>query len=371
MRIASVETIEVCHPLARPVGPASVFNTARRSIYIRIATDAGLVGWGESYALAGVHAAIRDTLAPLLIGQNPLDIRRLWQAMWVATFENGFAVGGVDIALHDLWGKALGVPIHRLYGGAVRDTVQAYASSGYIKDMDPAEQWPAEAQDVLQRGFRAWKLKIGRFAPDHELNLLADLRRSLPAEFKLMVDAWGSYTLPAALHVGRELERLGVYWYEEPLPQTGYVGYEALAADLDIAVAGGEMLRTRQAFKELFDRRAVDIVQPDVSICGGITEYLFIAEMARVYGIQCMPHTWNGAIMAVATLHAAAVQPDPARMPGVDAPLLEWDCTDNPFMTRPLAEPLTLQDGSFAVPRGPGLGVQVDEDWLRQHAVSP
>ena len=107
MRIASVETIEVCHPLARPVGPASAFNTARRSVYIRITTDDGLVGWGEAYALAGVHAAIRDTLAPLLVGTDPLDVRRLWQTMWVATFENGFAVGGVDIALHDLWGKAL------------------------------------------------------------------------------------------------------------------------------------------------------------------------------------------------------------------------------------------------------------------------
>jgi D-galactarolactone cycloisomerase len=202
----------------------------------------------------------------------------------------------------------------------------------------------------------------------HELRILEQLRRTLPPDVKLMVDVWGAYTPPMALEVGRELQRLGVYWYEEPLPQAGYIGYEALAAELDLPVAGGEMLQSRTAFKELLDRRAVDIVQPDISICGGVGECMFVAELARLHGVRCVPHTWNGAIMNIATLHVAAALPEASRLAGVDAPLLEFDSTDNPFMRAELCDPPPLRDGCFEVPSGPGLGVEVDETWLRQHA---
>jgi D-galactarolactone cycloisomerase len=369
MKITSVETIQLRHQLARPVGPASVFNTSRQTILIRISTDAGLIGWGEAYALAGVRAAIQDVLAPLLVGEDPCGVRRLWPRLWDATFGNGFAVGGVDIALHDLWGKVLGVPVHQLYGGARRTRIPVYASSGYVQGQEPADQWPTEVAGLAERGFRAVKLKIGKYAPDKELRVLEQLRSVLP-EIKLMVDVWGAYSQPTALMVGRELERLGVYWYEEPLPQAGYVGYESLAAQLDIAVAGGEMLQTREAFKELFDRRAVDIVQPDASICGGIGEVLFVADLARLYGIQCVPHSWNGAIMNVATLHVAAALPDATRLPGVDPPLLEFDTTENPFMSDELVEPLPLVDGCFTVPTAPGLGLEVDEARLQRYLVA-
>ena len=369
MKITAVETIHLRHELTRPVGPASVFNTSRQTILVRISTDAGLIGWGEAYALAGVRAAIHEVLAPLLIGEDPCQVRRLWPRLWDATFGNGFAVGGVDIALHDLWGKALGVPVHQLYGGARRTQIPVYASSGYIQGLEPAEQWPAEVAGLVERGFRAVKLKIGKCAPDEELRVLGRLRSSLP-DVKVMVDVWGAYSQASALRVGRELERLGVYWYEEPLPQAGYVGYESLTAELDIAVAGGEMLQSRQAFKELFDRHAVDIVQPDASICGGIGEVLFVADLARLYGIQCVPHTWNGAIMNVATLHIAAALPDATRLPGADPPLLEFDTTENPFMTDELVEQLPLIDGCFALPTAPGLGVEVDEARLQRYVVA-
>jgi D-galactarolactone cycloisomerase len=282
LKITAVETIHLRHQLARPVGPASVFNTSRQTILVRISTNAGLFGWGEAYALAGVRGAIQDVLAPLLV---------------------------------------------------------------------------------------AVKLKIGKCAPDEELRVLERLRPALP-DVKLMVDVWGAYSQPTAMMVGRELERIGVYWYEEPLPQAGYVGYEQLTAALDIAVAGGEMLQSRQSFKELFDRHAVDIVQPDASICGGIGEVLFVADLARLYGIQCVPHTWDGAIMNVATLHVAAALPDATRLPGVDPPLLEFDTTDNPFMTDELVDQLQLVDGCFTVPTAPGLGVEVDEARLQRYIVA-
>jgi D-galactarolactone cycloisomerase len=369
VRIRAVESIHVRHHLARPTGPASVLNTARQSLVIKISTEDGLVGWGETYALAGVRAALED-LAPRLVRRDALDIRRLWSELWSASFGNGFAVGGLEMALQDLRGKALGVPLHQLFGGAARSSVPVYASGlCYFPDLDPAEYWLEEALGLVERGFRALKMRIGRFAPAHELPLIARVREALPSQVKLMVDAWGSYTPASALRVGRELDRLGVYWFEEPLPQSGYAGYPELCTSLDIAIAGGETLASRAEFKDLVDRRAVDIVQPDVSICGGIGECLFIAELARLAGIQTAPHSWNGAIMNAATLQVAALLPDPSRMPGVDTPMLEFDTTENPFMTEVLREPLPLRDGCFDLPHGAGLGIDVDEARLRAFAV--
>jgi L-alanine-DL-glutamate epimerase-like enolase superfamily enzyme len=141
VKITSVETIERSQRLSRAVGPASVLNDTRSTLIVRIGTDEGLVGWGETSPLAGVREAIDGSYAGLLIGRDPLDVQRTWRTQWLAPFESGLAVGAVDIALHDLWGKALGVPIHRLYGGARRTRVQAYASGMcYLEGIDPKDQ---------------------------------------------------------------------------------------------------------------------------------------------------------------------------------------------------------------------------------------
>jgi D-galactarolactone cycloisomerase len=162
-----------------------------------------------------------------------------------------------------------------------------------------------------------------------------------------------------------------VYWFEEPLPQSGgYPGYPALAASLDIAIAGGEMLSSAQSFKTLVESGGIDIVQPDVSICGGIAECLLVADLARLAGVQCVPHSWNGPIMQAATLHVAALLPDPSRMPGVDVPMLEVDTTENPFMTELLVEPLRMQNGRIALPKSVGLGVEIDAERARAYAVA-
>jgi D-galactarolactone cycloisomerase len=156
-----------------------------------------------------------------------------------------------------------------------------------------------------------------------------------------------------------------VTFFEEPMPQFGYRGYPELTAQLDLPVAGGEMLLHRQAFKELLDRRAVDIIQPDASLCGGIRELLFIAELAELYGVQCIPHSWNGAILNAATIHLAALLPEPTLMPGVGTPMVEFDVTENPFMSGLLRAPLPLVDGCFEVSDAPGLGLDLDLDAIR------
>lgn len=369
MKIAAVETLLLEHKLARPTGPASVLNSWRRTLLLRIVTDDGLAGWGETAPLPGVRETI-EAAGATLIGRDPRAIGRSWRSHWLAPFENGLATGAIDIALHDLVGQALGVPVHHLYGGARRERVPVYASGGtYYEGVHPAEVWPAETQELYARGFRAIKLRMGRYDPRSELDALAAVRAALPADVKLMVDAWGSYTLSTALMVGRELERLGLAFYEEPLPQLGYRGYEELARQLDIAVAGGEMLQTRHAFKELFERRAVDIVQPDASLCGGIREVLFIAELAELYGIQCIPHSWNGAILNAASIQIAALIAEPTLMPGVGTPMVEFDVTENPFASGLLRSPLPLVDGCFAVPDTPGLGLDLNLEAIRKWEV--
>jgi D-galactarolactone cycloisomerase len=361
-RIASVETLHLAHPIAVPTGPASVLNRERHLLLVRVATADGVVGWGETSPLGGVVEAIRDVYAPKLLGRDPLLVGRSWRDRWLEPFESGLATGAIDTALHDLRGKLLGVPVHALYGGALRDRVPVYASGlCYLEGVHPRDQWVAEATGLAAQGFRAIKMRIGRYPPREELPLVAAVREALSPDVKLMVDAWGSYTLSTAIRVGRELERLGLEWYEEPLPQHGYHGYEVLADALDIAVAGGEMLQTPVAFAELFERRAVDIVQPDISLCGGIGELLFVARLAALKGIRTMPHSWNGPVVEAASLHAASLLPDPTLMPGVDAPLLEHDVTDNRFVSGLLREPFQLVDGGYAVPSAPGLGIELDE----------
>jgi D-galactarolactone cycloisomerase len=358
VKIVSVETIHARHSLSRPTGPAGAYNATRQTLAIKLVTDEGLIGWGEAYALDGVRPALDDVVAPLLIGQDPTEAARLNRQMRDATGGNGFAVGGMDIALHDLWGQALGVPVWRLYGEAHQDAVPAYASGlCYQEGRHPSEHWVGEAERAMADGFSRVKMRLGRYPVDEELHLVSDVRKRVP---RLMVDAWGAYDLPTALEVGRRLHELDVAWFEEPLPQAGYAGYEELTERLDIAVAGGETLQAASEFKALLNRRAVDIVQPDASICGGIAEMLAVADMARTAGIECVPHTWNGAIMQAAALHVASL------VPGA---LLEVDTTENRLVREMLAVPLVMRDGCVQVPSGPGLGIRVDEDWLRWHAV--
>ena len=370
MKIASVETYAVRAQMATPRGPSILSYRQRESVFIKIQTDSGIIGWGETYRVAGVEAAIRDVLAPMLVGQDPLDGRRLRQQMLRATFENGFAVGGVDLALHDVWGKALGVPIHMLYGGALRCQLEAYASlPGYHDDKSPENHWMAEVAELAEAGLKGVKLRIGRFPPARELPILARIRETVSKDVKLMADGNAAYSSGPALEVARALHQLGFTWFEEPLPQSGYLGYPELRAKFALPLAGGESLTTRSQAQEVLDRGCFDIIQPDVSICGGIAECLFIGELARLHAVRCIPHCWGGGVMLAATLQVVALLPDVSRLPGGDPPLVELDVTENPFRTELLnGDPFVLRDGYISLPSGPGLGIEVDESVLERYA---
>lgn len=376
MKITQVETFILRHNLERATGPSIWLYSSRETLIVKISCDDGTIGWGETSPMAGTRAAIQETCAPILIGQDPCEHRRLWRQMWDATLGQGFAVAAVDIALHDLWGKATGRSIGELYGGALRQRVPAYASAlSYIEGADPADVWLPEAMALVHQGFRAVKMRIGRFPPMHELPLIAQLREALPSTVRLMADGNAAYTLPTAIRVGRALERIGLDWFEEPIPQlwpsqAEYAGYDTLAAHLDIPIACGEILQSRGAFKALLDGHKADIVQPDVTICGGIAECLFVSELARLGGVQSLPHCWGGAITIAATVHVLSLLPDPTGGPSTETPMLEYDTTPNPFRTELLVDAMVVRDGGLAVPNGPGLGIVVDEDVLRHYQVS-
>lgn len=365
--IAGAEAFVLVHELDEPRGVSCAWYEQRESVVVRLVDEDGVVGWGEACLRPGVVAAL-DELGELLVGRDPLASRACLSALRASAADQ-WAVSGLSLALDDLRGRQLGVPAAALYGGAVRDRVRAYASSGgYHREREPEELWPAEAAEMAAAGFTAFKLRIGRYAPARELPVLAAVRERLP-ELDLLVDANGAYTVPRAIQVGRELERLGFGWFEEPLTRMSdglsYPGYERLTAALDIPVAAGEGLETRAAFADFLARGAAEIVQPDVGICGGIGEALLVAELAALGGRPCIPHCWGGAILLAGTLQLLAVLPDVCEVGDTGLPLLEFDVFENPLMTRVVAEPFALVDGHVHIPAGPGLGVEVDEEYVR------
>jgi D-galactarolactone cycloisomerase len=373
MKIKSVETFVLQHQLKKPFGVSvSVpYGTTRDSLIVKITTDEGIIGWGETAVISGARGTLVDSIAPSLIGKNPLDRRQLWADMYGENFGNALSVAAVDIALHDIAGKALNVPIHQLYGGKVRDKVLAYASAmNYTEGLDPLKQFPEEASALVQKGFKAMKCRIGRLEPKQDLKIMEAVRQAIGPDIRFMTDANGAYTLPTAVMVGKELEKLGLYFFEEPLPLIAphYPAYERLTADLDIRIAGGEALDSRHTGKNLIDRRAVDLIQPDVTLCGGIAECLFIAELARVNWMQCVPHCWGGAIALAATLQVLALIPEDTVAPGSTGPMLELDVYDNPFREQLITHPFAQKDGFVAIPNGPGLGVEVDERVIARYA---
>jgi D-galactarolactone cycloisomerase len=372
LKITKVETFLLRHKLPRAIGVSIALSDVRQSLLVKITSDSGLVGWGETADIGGARAIIETKLKPVLLGQNPLDHRKLWRSLWGANFGDGRAVAGVDIALHDLRGKALGQSVAEMYGGRVRDKVLAYASAmNYTDGVRPEEQFPAEAAALARRGFRAMKIRTGRFEPRRDLAVLTKIREAVGPDVTLLTDGNGAFTLPQAVQFGKQLEKLDFYCFEEPLPQgLNYAGYDVLTDSLDICVAGGEVLDSRVSAREHIVKRSFDIIQPDVVLCGGVAEVLFIADMARLFSVQFLPHCWSGAIGIAATLQVLSLTADATHGFTSDQPMLEFDQAENPFREELITRPFAIsKDGTVEIPTGPGLGIEIDEEVVKKYAV--
>ena len=369
LTITKVETFSVTHPLQRAIGVSTALGKSRTALLIKISTDSGLVGWGETADVGGTRGIIEDHLKEKLLGKNPLEHRKLWRSLWGDNFGDGRAVAGVDLALHDVRGKALGLSVADLYGGRVRDKVMPYAAAmNYTDGVRPEDQFPAEAAGLAKRGFLAMKIRTGRFENKRDLAVLTKIRETVGPEIRLLTDGNGAFTLPQAVKFGKELEKLDFYCFEEPLPQgPNYAGYDVLTQSLDIAIAGGEVLDSRFTARDHILKRSFDIIQPDVILCGGIAEVLFISEMARLFSIQAVPHCWSGAIALAATMQVLSVLPN--YTPGFtsDHPMLEFDTFENPFRDEIVTNPFQIEAGYVTIPTGPGLGVEVNEEAVKKY----
>jgi L-alanine-DL-glutamate epimerase-like enolase superfamily enzyme len=334
---------------------------------VKITADDGTVGWGEGHAPLGpraTRAVVEDVLAPLVVGEDPLAIECHWERMYGSMRLRGHSAGyqleamsAVDIALWDLAGKLLDVPVYQLLGGPFRTELLAYASG--VPGSTVAER-VAAAENFVARGFTAVKASIGRGDIDTDLAGLAAIAEVLRGKANLLVDAHGAYTADNALYVGRQLEKLGVYWLEDPLPPEDIDGYVRLAAALDMAVAAGETECTRWQFEERLSRRAVDVILPDICRAGGISEGRRIATVASLHNTRWAAHVSMGsAVHVAAAAHLAAAS--------ANFMIFEWSSTPNPLGDDLLLAPLRPVDGVLQVPSGPGLGITFDDDRLRAH----
>jgi D-galactarolactone cycloisomerase len=369
LTITKVETFALEHKLPKAIGVSILdLSPIRDALLIKITTDSGLVGWGETADVGGTRGIIEDHLKTKLLGANPLQHRKLWQELWGHAFGDGRAVGGVDIALHDLRGKALKLSVADLYGGRLQDSVLPYAAAmNYTEGVDPEDQYPKEAAGLVKRGFRAMKIRTGRFENRRDLAILGKVREAVGRDIRLLTDGNGAFTLPQAVKFGKELEKLDFYCFEEPLPQgINYAGYDVLTQSLDIAVSGGEVLDSRASAREHIVKRSFDIIQPDVTLCGGVAEVLFIAEMARLWSVQCVPHCFATAVAVATTLQLLSVMPRYTFGFTSDEPMLEFD-VHNPFRDELLGKPFEMKNGRMEVPTGPGLGIEVNEDAVKKY----
>ena len=321
MKITDVEAII----LRQPVLDDGIADGSQDDLVIRVHTDEGIVGIGEvDSAPEAVHAlvtapgshAIANSFHNLLVGEDPADVERLWQKMYRGMNYIGrrgialHALSGIDIALWDIKGKVAGKPISELLGGAIRDKVRAYAS---MLMPDTTEETAARVAALRDEGFTAVKLGWGPLGKDpaHDVRLAAAAKEAAGVG-DILIDAGLGYVADAktAIGVARELEQLGVYWLEEPFEPDEYEAYAELADAVDIRVAAGEQDTTVWGFRELIERGHVDLVQPDVTRCGGITELMRIAAFARERGVETVPHAWKSGIIKAASLHVNAALPE-------------------------------------------------------------
>ena len=372
MKVAGFECFVITHHLSPRSGPSIAYSSEHAYVLVRVHDDDGVVGWGETYRSPGTLDTVTAVCRAILGRDESLrDLVR--EARWVGggLAGGGFASSAVSIALEDLRARQLGISVSELFGGPMRQRVRPYAASGgYVEGEDPSITWPRELERAVEAGFTALKLRIGRDSIEHEEPLLRSLREEAPKGFELMADGNAAYTLPDAIRMGLVLQDLGFRWYEEPMQQRGgYVGYDRLTSSLVIAIAGGEGSLSRNDAARLLSRNAVDIIQPDPVICGGVGDSVAIADMATIHGVTTVPHASNNAVGIAASLQIVATLADATRSPSVPDPLLEIGIDDNPNRVKLLVDPPQIEDGWLPVPTTPGLGIEIDEDYLRSTAI--
>ncbi|MEM3671381.1 MAG: mandelate racemase/muconate lactonizing enzyme family protein [Thermoprotei archaeon] len=352
---------------------SKLISQSFRAAYVKVETDDGTVGWGEAIVREGGLATadiVNNLFRPVLLGQNPLNTEVLWNKMFSMMRLRGHSYGffvealsGVDMALWDVKGKSLGLPVYALLGGKYRDSVKSYLSSIVYKD---SESIGKEASQWVDKGFRQIKLKIGR-GFEEDSRAVKAFRDSVGYDVQLMVDANTAYNPTSAIKVGRMLEKYDVSWFEEPITPDNLEGYKEVCRALDVPVCGAETFFTKHQWKSFIAGNAVDIVQPDVARVGGITECRKILSLAEAYGKPVTFHVGlSGFGARAAGLHFSANTPPDMFLN------YEYYYFDNPLVSRLLRHPIEVMVGDMVkVPEGNGLGLDVNEEAVRAFCEKP
>jgi D-galactarolactone cycloisomerase len=380
MKITDVRAYALKTPLEVPFAFSQGWVDQRGATLVEIETDAGITGWGEALC-NGLQppeiaaSVVASALKPLLVGSDPRDIEVLWQRMYDRVRDFGskgvtiYAISGVDIALWDILGQSVGLPVWRLLGGAFRERVQVYATGFYrISGQGEAKRLVEEAEQRAREGFRAMKIKLG-FGVEDDIAVMQAIAHAMRGrEITLMVDTNHAYGLAEAMRLGRALEAFDLRWYEEPVVADDLDGYRALRAALHIPIAGGEGEYTVRGFRDLAQGRAVDIAQPDIASAGGFTACRQIVTICHANGIQVNPHVWGSSISQAASLHLFAALPRAHHSLFPQEPIFEYDCSAHPFRTKLVRAPLVHKDGWLSLPQGAGLGIEVDREAVKRFA---
>jgi L-alanine-DL-glutamate epimerase-like enolase superfamily enzyme len=369
--IASVRAIPLAASLDQPIWFAGgAFKTFVATL-VEVRTDDGRTGIGECIVRKApqvTQAVVDSLLAPVLVGRDPRDVEGLWDEMlgqlrrWGHT--RGFvleAMSGVDIALHDLLARQAGLPLYKFLAGHGRKAVKCYASSVYFAS---PEEMASEAAEQIARGHTAIKVKIGRNEAMGgrrlDVESVRAVRQAVGPNVEIMLDANSAFDASTAIRLCRHLEPLDIAWMEEPVPPDDVSGYELIRKSTSIPLAAGESEFGVFGFRDLIERRAIDVLQPDIARVGGFTGARRVAALAHAYNLLYAPHTgFSAGVAHLASLHLAAAIPNFMTYEYFYAPNALRDIFAQPF-----PEP---KDGMVPLPDQPGLGLDLDWDLLRRY----
>jgi len=346
-------------------------------VFIKIDTDEGVSGVGEAtleMKEKAVEAAVGE-LRGYLLGKDPREIERHFHALYRDSYWRTGAVlmsalSAVEMALWDISAKELGVPVYRLLGGKCHDRVKAYANAWFAGAKTP-QAFAEKAKAAAARGFLALKwdpfgsayLNLSTKELDDALAVVAAVREAVGNAVDLLIEGHGRFNVPTACTIARELEPFRPLFFEEPVPPDNLDALADVRAKSRIGIAAGERLYHRTQFRELFEKRAADFIQPDVSHAGGLAECKKIAAMAEAYHLPFAPHNPSGPVANAATLQLAACTPNFC--------LLETMATDIPWRKELTTEKLTFKDGYFEIPDRPGLGLELNDEAFATHPYEP
>ena len=332
---------------------------------VKVETDEGITGIGLAGGVQGaeeIGSVILDHFKQFVMGQDPFDTERIWDAMWQPKLvgRRGITtrvISGIDIALWDLKGRAVGKPVYKLLGGFA-DKVPVYIAGGYYEEGKGLKELAEEMEESVGMGANAIKMKIGGAPINEDVERVRVVRETVGPDVKVMVDANCAYRHYEAIEIARKMEPYDVFWFEEPVNPDDYKGHQLISQSTTIPIATGENEYTRYGFRELIEGRCCDILQPDGLIMGGVTEFMKVAAMAQSHDLHVAPHGKQ-------EIHVHLVCAIPNGLT-----VEYYRGSTDPMWDKTFLEPLEVKDGFVSPPDRPGFGIDLNEEALAPHRVS-